>query len=736
MVADRIPLPTPEHYLASQTGEVAVGAGSVWVGQGFANPSYVERLDPRTGRVEQTIRIPEGGAQGLAFGDGALWVAGPNLGYLSKIDPATNRITATEQSLHSWLCCVAAGGGYAWAAINPDHTIWKIDQEGRVLASIRLPAAIENLTYADNALWVADGEAGEVIRIDPATNARKSYRLGHHLLGVAVRRGVVAVGVQRGGSDATAGLKGEIVRIALKGDVIDSIDPAAAQSAFNPLQTQFHYATCAKLLNYPDAAGDAGRGLVPEVAAAWPSVTNGGRTYAFRIRSGYGFSPPSRERVTAASFAHAIERDLSPKFPGPWALAKFGDIVGAAAFHNGRARHISGVIARGNSLVIRLARPAPDLPSRLASPVLCAVPASLPVVPGGLDGPIPSAGPYYLADRAGNVIVLKRNPNYGGPRPRRPDAIVYEWDIGPGVAAKRVEEGRADSVSALDPALAPATAVARAAGDRYRLTPTNWTELVALNTRRPLFANARMRRAVAQLLDRRSLAAALDIGTSGAVATSHVLPPSLAGSQAGSSYPLGGNLQTARGLAGARPQHAVLAVSANVDGTVYDSAFVDALRGQLEAIGIRMTVEAIPQTEYGDPAKLASHLARADFVAVERNASQTDDPVSYLRGSLDRTSAGVPYDVGSPYATWSTASYATTQVSSWFGADARTSVGTLVSLDLRKRGVSGRLISVTLIGSRATKTVSGEVFRSIFNARRPATDPSMRSTLVGTQPIP
>jgi SpoIID/LytB domain protein len=116
--------------------------------------------------------------------------------------------------------------------------------------------------------------------------------------------------------------------------------------------------------------------------------------------------------------------------------------------------------------------------------------------------------------------------------------------------------------------------------------------------------------------------------------------------------------------------------------------------------------------------------------------SKVAAPVSYLRGSLDRTSAGVAYDAGSPYATWSTAGYMTTQLASWFGADSRTSVGTLISLDLRNRGVSGRVISVTLIGSRATKTVSGEVFRSIFNVRHPATDPSMRSTLVGTQPIP
>ena len=217
VVADRIPLPTPEHYIASQTGEVAVGAGSVWVGQGFANPSYVERLDPRTGRVEQTIRIPEGGAQGLAFGDGALWVAGPNLGYLSKIDPATNRITATEQSLHSWLCCVAAGGGYAWAAINPDHTIWKIDQEGRVLASIEAACCDREPGLRRRRAMGCRRRGRRGVQDRPGHQREEAVPARPSPSGVAVRRGVVAVGVQRGGSDATAGLKGKIVRIGSRG---------------------------------------------------------------------------------------------------------------------------------------------------------------------------------------------------------------------------------------------------------------------------------------------------------------------------------------------------------------------------------------------------------------------------------------------------------------------------------------------------------------------------------------
>ena len=65
VVANRFPLPVHDYGLAWQTHDVALGAGSVWIGQGNANPSYVHRLDPRTGRVEASVLIPQGGAQAL-----------------------------------------------------------------------------------------------------------------------------------------------------------------------------------------------------------------------------------------------------------------------------------------------------------------------------------------------------------------------------------------------------------------------------------------------------------------------------------------------------------------------------------------------------------------------------------------------------------------------------------------------------------------------------------------------
>ena len=59
------------------------------------------------------------------------------------------------------------------------------------------------------------------------------------------------------------------------------------------------YATCAKLLNYPDKAGIAGATLQPEVAESMPTVSNGDKTYTFTVRDGFKFSPPSGALVTA-----------------------------------------------------------------------------------------------------------------------------------------------------------------------------------------------------------------------------------------------------------------------------------------------------------------------------------------------------------------------------------------------------------------------------------------------------
>src|SRR5439155_17682012 len=129
---------------------------------------------------------------------------------------------------------------------------------------------------------------------------------------------------------------------------------------------------------------------------------------------GFRFSPPLGEQVTAKTFQYSIERALSPRLgPEAPAYSTVSDIVGASAFHDGRTRHVSGIVVRGDTLSIRLVAPAGDFLARLSTPFFAAVPIGTPIVNGGVQTPIPSAGPYYLKlSWQGELIVLERNPNY------------------------------------------------------------------------------------------------------------------------------------------------------------------------------------------------------------------------------------------------------------------------------------------------------------------------------------
>ncbi len=620
-VADRFPLPT-EGVVTDQVGEVAAGAGSVWVGHGAFNPgAWIERLDPKTGHVQKRFSILAGDVDHVAFAEGALWVASTPSGELRKIDPRTNEVVFTRE-LRSDLCCVAAGGGYVWAASNPEGIVWKLTTGGRVLPTIALHGSVESLSYADGALWAALGDKGKAIRVDPTTDEIREYELGHSVTSVSADNGLIAAGVRQSVADVTGDVSGRVARVGRKGSkLFDSgapVDPAFTAPTWDAWQEMFHYVTCARLLNYPDEEGDSGRTLVPDVAADLPEVSNDGRTYSFAIRKGFRFSPPSTEEVTAESFRRAIERALSPKLseslPPPLA-----NIVGATAYHAGLAAHASGVSVVDGKLVVRLREPAPDLPW-LAAESSCAVPVATPIVEGGLEKPVPSAGPYYLATLTDTVAVLKRNPHYGGSRPRRLDAIVVELNVPPAEAATRIESGTLDYfLESQNPTLRPGSQAARTAGDRYRLSPYLGVQYFVFGYKRPLFANARMRRAVQYALDRQAL---VDADPAGGLPATRLLSPAIHGYDETALYPPRGDLRAARRLAAGKKGTAV--VYTWVDG--YTEAFNRELRRQLAAVGVGTRFVAMDQARGYEPAK----GDRADLVWGGLSANSAD-PGAYLQ---------------------------------------------------------------------------------------------------------
>ena len=292
-----------------------------------------------------------------------------------------------------------------------------------------------------------------------------------------------------------------------------------------------------------------------------PTLSNGGRTYTFRIRRGVRFSPPSNEIVSAETFRHTIERTLS-KYAQGWDYAP--DIVGAPAFKAGKAAHISGITARGSMLAITLRRPAGDLPTRLSMPVFCPVPRSTPLDPRLAHEPLPSVGPYYVASVERDRVVLLRNPNYRGNRPRHAARIVITDDLPTPKAVALADTGQLDYLPTdFSPLLGPggpldrrygaASAEARAGRQRFFLHPQPMLDMIVFNTHRPLFRDARLRRAVGFAIDRAALAPSFCDAPA-----ARLVPSGFPGFGTGGVYRLAPDLVAARRLVGAKPRRAVL----------------------------------------------------------------------------------------------------------------------------------------------------------------------------------
>jgi len=584
---------------------VAAGGAAVWtVGESRADP-FVEasRIDPRFDEVAQSLDVPSpaGGWSRIALTGRGLWVV-PAFSLVTRVEPSSGR-TIARIDPRSTPTTIAAGDGALWTADDHSGTLTKIDADG-VLTTVPVGNGPAAIAVGAGAVWVADSLDGLLVRIDPQSAAvEATIRVGANPVGVAIAAGSVWVANQHdrtvvrvdprtnrvvariavGGSPQGLAADGRRVWVALQtpppapatisaGNVLrvdvqddfGSLDPAVA---YNNFSNQILYATCAKLVNYPDAPAPAGSHLEAEVAEALPAVSADGRTYTFTVRKGFRFSPPSNEPVTAQTFKDTIERTLDPRAQSP-AQQYARDIVGEQAYAAGKARHISGVVVNGNTLAIHLTQRAPDLPVRLSLSFFCAVPSGTPVDPRGLRA-VPSAGPYYVASYSPNQsAVLKRNPNYTAGRPRRFAEIDLTVGVAKPDAVKAIEAGTADyaldgvapdQASRLAEQYGSGSRLAKAGRQQYFLNPLPGVFYLALNTSRPLFANARMRRAVSYAIDRRALAR-LGSRASGlpGIPTDQYLPPGMPGYRDLSIYPLSSDLAEARKLAAGRHGTAIL----------------------------------------------------------------------------------------------------------------------------------------------------------------------------------
>lgn len=632
---------------------MALGAGSLWVGRDVGSGEVV-RLDPESLQVQHVYKNLGGGYINIAFGDGVVWTA--DKAGMRRIDPQTNAVTRIQVP---GVWSVAAGGGFGWSSDSSKGVVYKVDESGRVVASYDTGLGANEMSFSDGTLWVSDADVGTVTGIDAVTGERTTFRAGHPVGAVAAGDGVVLVVVSPGRSfeDTINALTGNVARLFVQDSSIPWDDPALD---WGPAAFQIEYATCAKLLNYPDPPAPAAWELQPEIAAAMPELSADGRTYVFTVRPGYRFSPPSNQPVTAETFRSSIERALSPKLgkgtPGPRFI---DDIDGEQAFREGTAEHISGLRANGSRLTITLTKPSPTFLQRLSLPFFCPVPTDSPLIPGGAlrngtpvgGGTDPSAGPYYVSDHWNDeYVILKRNPNYTGPRPQALDAIALREDIDAGLSLRRVQEQGWDGiVNVSNPLLDPGGAVAQRWGSGSQATaqsqqfwfavPYPGVEALVFNAGRRPFSDPTVRRAAAFALNRAALVGAT---TSPEVPSAQLLPLNEPGYRTGwDPFPLDKpDLAQATALMRGRHVTARLAVISNCESC---RQWARTLKEQLASIGITVDVN-----EVSDPqAAIRAPGAHFDLSAVS-TFEELADPVAFLDALFEAVpSSWVPFSVRS-----------------------------------------------------------------------------------------
>ena len=598
-VADTIELPAGEQADGPQNAQgVAVTDTAVWVAYGY--PKRIARYDPRSGRIFSRALGDRDGAffnALVAAERDVVWIVDRDGRKLLRIDPSDGSVVARGRLHAGSVADARVVDGSLWVALQGDRGVWQVARSGETLGKTTtgdLPYSLAS-ARGSGQLWVANANGGSVTRIDAASGKASTFRTRHRPLTVGVTGKEAWVYLGLSATDARALISGpKVVRQAAVGNPYFSTDPSTF-GGVGPLI--LNYATGARLVDYRPAADGSAR-LVGDVAESI-RASRDGKTWTFRIRKGFRFSPPSGDPVTAETFRLSIERALSPALSNGYCRqGLITDLVGEQAYVEGKAQHISGLQARGSDLVVRLVAPSWTLPARVAMPCFSAVPIGTPVAPNGLDEPIPSAGPYYVDYNLSDFeLVLKKNPNYGGTRVQRVDGVVVTENLSAEQAGDRVVRGDADyaydDTEPAAPAFAPGGTYERRFGGAHSGKPqyvrvaSNVSRFLLFNTVEGPFRDVRLRRAVALAVDRQAFARVFL-----AVPRSLFLPPGIPGYVKRDAYAPTPQLARARALVGKQGGVRIV-VTGDAANPLMQPATAE-LRKQLRRIGIEVIVHLVP----------------------------------------------------------------------------------------------------------------------------------------------
>src|SRR3954453_23879188 len=153
---------------------------------------------------------------------------------------------------------------------------------------------------------------------------------------IAACLAIAAIVAGCGSGSSDKGTKGGTLTLLTNADVDDKLDPG-----YSYYQLDFIYtnATQRAVLGFkPDDTTKPS----PDLAASYPTISNGGKTITVKLRKGVKFSPPVNREATSADVKYALERDFLPQVGNGYAATYWADLVGLKAYQSGKAKNIAG----------------------------------------------------------------------------------------------------------------------------------------------------------------------------------------------------------------------------------------------------------------------------------------------------------------------------------------------------------------------------------------------------------
>lgn len=231
--------------VGAQPGGIAFGEGAVWVANSGADA--IARIDPRTQAVVDTIDVGKA-PTGVAVGNGSVWVANGGERSVSRINVSTGRVVDTI-TVGNGPSAIAFGADAVWVANRGDGTVMRIDPStdtpGPAIGVGATPSAI---VIDDLGAWVASEDGGVVVHLDPGSGVTLAtpIAVGSRPTALAIGAGAVWVAsagdgsvsridpaanritaiVEVGGAPTAIASAGDAIWVAGLDGAVERIDPA------------------------------------------------------------------------------------------------------------------------------------------------------------------------------------------------------------------------------------------------------------------------------------------------------------------------------------------------------------------------------------------------------------------------------------------------------------------------------------------------------------------------------